>query len=83
LDEAIYIENDIDFETPPKNRETELYMRFQTDIENGENPEFYSDLNGFQYQHRVKVPAIGIEGKLANGYFLNSDSAKTVVALMT
>lgn len=65
LDNAIYIENDIDFEMPPRNRETEFYMRFQTDIENSQltgQPEFYSDQNGFQYQRRVKVPSIGIEG---------------------
>lgn len=34
LDRAIYIENDVDFEPPPKNRETELYMQLVTDIEN-------------------------------------------------
>lgn len=66
LDSAIYIENDIDFEPPPKNRETELFMRFVTDIDNiapvnkdmlkdgdtiPELPEFYTDQNGFQY-HR-------------------------------
>lgn len=63
LDSAIYIENDIDFEPPPKNRETELFMRFMTNIENGgETPEFYSDQNGFQFHKRVKIPAIGIEG---------------------
>lgn len=62
LDQAIYIENDIDFEPAPKNRETELFMRIMTDIENGEVPEFYSDLNGFQFQRRRKVPAIGVEG---------------------
>lgn len=62
LDEAIFIENDIDFEGPPKNRETEMFMRFVTSIENGDDPEFYSDLNGFQWQPRKKVPQIGIEG---------------------
>uniref|UniRef100_A0A6B2E8D7 Alpha-mannosidase n=1 Tax=Phlebotomus kandelakii TaxID=1109342 RepID=A0A6B2E8D7_9DIPT len=62
LDQAVYIENDVDFEPPPKNRETELFMRLVTDIENGEIPEFYSDLNGFQFQKRVKVSQIGIEG---------------------
>lgn len=62
LDRAIYIENDIDFEPPPKNRETEMYMRIVTDIENGDVPEFHSDQNSFQYQRRVKVPSIGVEG---------------------
>lgn len=62
LDSAIFIENDIDFESPPKNRETEMFMRFITSIENGDDPEFYSDLNGFQWQPRKKVQQIGIEG---------------------
>ncbi|KAH8336283.1 hypothetical protein KR074_007190 [Drosophila pseudoananassae] len=34
LDAAIYLENDIDFEPPPKNRETELFMRLVTNIDN-------------------------------------------------
>lgn len=62
LDSAIFIENDIDFESPPKNRETEMFMRFITPIENGDDPEFFSDLNGFQWQPRKKVQQIGIEG---------------------
>ncbi|KAK7794098.1 hypothetical protein R5R35_010300 [Gryllus longicercus] len=62
LSEGIYIENIIDFEAPPKNRETELFMRVVSDISNGDPPEFYSDLNGFQMQRRVKVERIGIEG---------------------
>ncbi|CAH0578424.1 unnamed protein product [Chrysodeixis includens] len=62
LSRAILIENVVDFESPPKNRETELFMRLQTDIQNGEPPEFYSDQNGFQYQKRVKVDKLGIEG---------------------
>lgn len=62
LDTALFIENDIDFESPPKNRETEMFMRLITSIENGDDPEFYSDLNGFQWQPRKKVQEIGIEG---------------------
>lgn len=62
IDSAIFIENDIDFESPPKNRETEMFMRFITSIENGDDPEFFSDLNGFQWQPRKKVQQIGIEG---------------------
>lgn len=37
-------------------------MRFVTSIENGDDPMFYSDLNGFQWMPRQKVPQIGIEG---------------------
>ncbi|XP_077301599.1 alpha-Mannosidase class II b [Arctopsyche grandis] len=60
--DAIYMENEVDFESPPKNRETELFVRINTDIQNGEPPEFYTDQNGFQYQKRVKVEKISIEG---------------------
>lgn len=60
--DAIYMENEVDFESPPKNRETELFIRIHTDIQNGEPPEFFTDQNGFQYQKRVKVEKIGIEG---------------------
>lgn len=79
LDKGIYIENDIDFEPPPKNRETELFMRFVTDIENGDIPEVYTDLNGFQYQRRVKVPAIGIEGNyfpITSAAFIQDDKIR-------
>ncbi|KAF2894908.1 hypothetical protein ILUMI_11263 [Ignelater luminosus] len=62
LSDGIYIENEIDFESPPKNRETELFMRIVSDIQNGDPPEFYSDSNGFQMQKRIKVERIGIEG---------------------
>lgn len=62
LSEAIQVQNEVDFENPPKNRETELFMRLSTDVQNGDVPEFYSDLNGFQMQKRVKVDRIGIEG---------------------
>lgn len=36
-------------------------MRIQTDIQNGDIPEYYTDQNGFQYQKRVKVEKLGIE----------------------
>lgn len=61
LDNAIYIENDIDFEAPPKNRETELFMRLVTSIDNGVRSVFYSDQNGFQYQRREKIQSLGVE----------------------
>ncbi|XP_046669848.1 alpha-mannosidase 2 [Homalodisca vitripennis] len=69
LSQGVYIENLIDFEAPPKNRETEMFMRVVSDISNGDPPEFYSDLNGFQMQRRIKVKRIGIEG---NYFPLNS-----------
>lgn len=62
LGEAIFVRNVIDFETPPKNRETEMFMRIQTDIQNEDPPEFYTDLNGHQMLKRTKIERIGIEG---------------------
>lgn len=62
LAEAIYIRNVVDFETPPKNRETEMFMRIQTDILNGDPPEFHTDMNGHQMLKRTKIERIGIEG---------------------
>lgn len=62
LSNAISIENTVDFENPPKNRETELFMRIISDVQNGDVPEFYSDQNGFSMQKRIKVERIGIEG---------------------
>lgn len=82
IDNAIYVENDIDFEPPPKNRETELFMRFTTDIENGENPVFYTDQNGFQYQKRVKVKSIGIEGNyfpITTAAFIQDEKTRLTV----
>lgn len=61
LSRAVLVENIVDFEDPPKNRDTELFMRIQTDIQNGEPPEFYTDQNGFQYQKRTKIDKLGIE----------------------
>ncbi|XP_015513287.2 alpha-mannosidase 2 [Neodiprion lecontei] len=62
LGEAIFLKNVVDFETPPKNRETEMFMRIQTDIQNEDPPEFYTDLNGHQMLKRTKIERIGIEG---------------------
>ncbi|XP_074027026.1 alpha-Mannosidase class II b [Leptinotarsa decemlineata] len=62
LADGISIENVVDFENSPKNRETELFMRIVSEVQNEEPPEFYSDLNGFNMQKRVKVERIGLEG---------------------
>ncbi|XP_044752523.1 alpha-mannosidase 2 [Coccinella septempunctata] len=59
---GLNIENTIDFENPPKNRETEMFMRIISDVQNGEPPEFYTDSNGFQTQRHIKIERIGIEG---------------------
>lgn len=61
FDNAIYIENDVNFESPPKNRETELFMRLVTGIDNGVRSVMYSDQNGFQFLRREKVPSLGVE----------------------
>lgn len=60
LARGIFIENVVNFENPPKNHDTELFMRIQTDLQNGEPPEFFTDQNGFQYQKRIKVEKLGI-----------------------
>lgn len=39
-----------------------MFMRLQTDILNGDPPEFYTDLNGHQMIKRTKIERIGIEG---------------------
>nr|AIA90815.1 Glyco_hydro_38C [uncultured bacterium] len=62
LSDAINIENVVDFENPPKNRETELFMRIISDVQNGEPPEVFTDSNGLNMQKRIKIERIGIEG---------------------
>ena len=69
---AIYLENTFNLgdkynstETPgfPINyRETELFMRITSDVENGENPVFYTDQSGLHMQKRIKVESVGSEG---------------------
>lgn len=59
---GLYVENVVDFEQPPKNRETELFMRLSSGINNGEPAVMYTDSNGFQMQKRVTVKQVGVEG---------------------
>lgn len=59
---GLYVENIVDYGLPPKNRETELFMRLSSGINNGEPAVIYTDSNGFQMQKRVTVKRIGIEG---------------------
>lgn len=84
LDDMAYVENDINFEAPPKNRDTEMFMRLLTEVENGEPPQFYSDSSGYQYQFRSKVGALGPEGNyypITSGAFIQD--AKVRVSLLT
>jgi len=67
LSEGIFLETSVDFEAPPKNGNTELFMRLLTDLNNVQRPEipvpeFFTDQNGFKMQKRIKVEKIGIEG---------------------
>ena len=72
LTSALYMENSFNLggrynstETPgfpPHYRETELFMRFMTDIDNGAEPTFYTDQSGLNMQQREKVERIGIQG---------------------
>ncbi len=76
IDNNFFVENDIDFGMSYKNTNTEMFMRFSTDIENGKLPKFYSDLNGFQWMPRVKVQKIGIEGNyypITTGAFIQDE----------
>ncbi|KAK7579920.1 hypothetical protein V9T40_000549 [Parthenolecanium corni] len=62
LGEGIYFENIINFGIPSKNRDTELFMRFSSGINNGKPPVFYTDTNGLQMQKRKTVEKTRIEG---------------------
>lgn len=58
---AVRLTTRLDLQAPPRHRDEELFLRLQTDIQNGDPPEFYTDQNGFQYQRRVKTAKLGVE----------------------
>jgi alpha-mannosidase len=58
LDEGVFIENLVNMEK--KHSNMEMFMRIKTAIKN--DNEFYTDLNGFQWQRRKRVSKLGIEG---------------------
>ena len=73
LASAIYMENSFNLDgqkfnnrdTPgfsPQFRETELFFRFTTDLNNGPLSRFYTDQGGLHMQERLKVERIGIQG---------------------
>lgn len=77
LDGGIVIKNDINFGVSSKTIDAEFYMRLATNISNGANPVFYSDQNGFQYQRREKVEALGVEGNyypITTGAFIQDEA---------
>lgn len=79
FDNAIYIENDVNFEAPPKNRETELFMRFVTSVDNGVRSVMYSDQNGFQYHRRERIQSLGIEASyfpITSGAFIQDNELR-------
>ncbi|CAK1588317.1 unnamed protein product [Parnassius mnemosyne] len=53
LSTAIFLESKTDYEASPKNRELELFLSIQTNINNGNPPELIIDNNGFQYTPRL------------------------------
>ncbi|KAI5636968.1 alpha mannosidase middle domain-containing protein [Phthorimaea operculella] len=53
LSNAIQVESTVDYEISPKNRDTEIFMSIQTNIDNGSPPRMFTDNNGFQYSARV------------------------------
>ncbi|KAK2727272.1 alpha-mannosidase 2-like [Artemia franciscana] len=64
LESGVHIEHFLDISG--KYRETEVFMRFLTDIQNykqkSDNPVFFADINGFQIIERKKHAQAGIEG---------------------
>lgn len=60
LDNAIFIENHLSVEKRHSN--AEIFMRIKTSIDNGNDPEFHTDLNGFQWLKRKRVARVGVEG---------------------
>lgn len=79
---GLYVENVVDFEQPPKNRETELFMRLSSGINNGEPAVLYTDSNGFQMQKRVTVKQVGIEGNyypVTSAAYIEDDKRRLTV----
>lgn len=64
LANAIRLENRVDYDVSPKNRDIELFMSIQTDIANGASPEIYLDNNGFQHTARILNLSRRIESNL-------------------
>ncbi|MCL4113844.1 UNVERIFIED_CONTAM: hypothetical protein GTU68_043594 [Idotea baltica] len=62
---------------PPQFRETELFFRFTTDVNNGADSRFYTDASGLGMQERTRVERIGIQGNyypVTKGTFLEDEA---------
>lgn len=76
LDSGIFIVNHMDYHVSTRTDNTEMFMRFSTNIMNGADPVFYSDQNGFQYLRRELVHGVGIEGNyypITSGAFIQDE----------
>lgn len=62
LSDAIHLENALDFGGSENLLDTELFMRFVTNIQNSDPPIMYTDSNGFHMQERKYVADAGIPG---------------------
>ncbi|KAG5682694.1 hypothetical protein PVAND_012029 [Polypedilum vanderplanki] len=88
LDNAIALDNIIDFEGKDKNKDVEMFIRINTNIENDKNDknetEFFTDLNGFQWQPRRKTKKLNIEGNyypITSSIFIQDEIAR--ISLLT
>lgn len=88
LDSAIAVNNLIDFEGRDKNKDVEMIMRINTDIENDKNSknetEFFTDLNAFQWQPRKATKKLGVEANyypITSSVFIQDEIAR--ISLLT
>ena len=64
LSEAVHLENLFDFGKPPNFRDTELFMRIESDILNGKRRKLFTDQAGHGMVERVYSQQANLEGKL-------------------
>ena len=62
LSEAIHIENMFDLGPSPNFRDTEFFMRFQSQLRNGADRKLYTDQAGLSMVKRTYAEQAGIEG---------------------
>lgn len=80
LDNGIHIVNHVNIEERHSN--AEMYMRIKTSIKNGNDPEFFTDLNGFQWMRRKKTPKLKIEGNyypITSSVFIQDENLRATL----